>query len=131
MIDSANEELVDSLISFLPPAVVVLATGSSQAVDGKNEPSADALEAAKASLSLDEKRTLLKKVLRSPQFHQALGSLTMAIRDGGLPTIAEALKVKVQNGGYLQGGGMPLGGGYAVEAFVDGVKKTAQEEKKQ
>lgn len=130
MIDSAPEDFADTLINFLPPAVVILATGSSDITDGKNEPSADAVEAAKASLSLEDKRSLLKKVLRSPQFNQALGSLTMALRDGGLPTIAEALGVKVQNGGYLQGGGMPMGGGHAVEAFVDGVKKTVKEEKK-
>ncbi|KAM0437778.1 hypothetical protein ACHAPT_002143 [Fusarium lateritium] len=129
MIDSATEEFADTLISFLPPTVVVLASGSSD-IDGKSDPSAAAVEAAKASLSLDDKRSLLKKVLRSPQFNQALASLTMAIRDGGLPSIADALGVKVQDGGYLRGSGMPMGGGQAVEAFVDGVKKTVEEEKK-
>ncbi|KAJ4196768.1 Pru domain-containing protein [Fusarium falciforme] len=129
MIDSATEEFADTLISFLPPTVVVLASGSSD-VDGKSDPSAAAVEAAKASLSLDDKRSLLKKVLRSPQFNQALASLTMAIRDGGLPSIADALGVKVQDGGYLRGSGMPMGGGQAVEAFVEGVKKTVEEEKK-
>ncbi|RSM16074.1 hypothetical protein CDV31_004691 [Fusarium ambrosium] len=129
MIDSATEEFADTLISYLPPTVVVLASGSSD-VDGKSDPSAAAVEAAKASLSLDDKRSLLKKVLRSPQFNQALASLTMAIRDGGLPSIADALGVKVQDGGYLRGSGMPMGGGQAVEAFVEGVKKTVEEEKK-
>ncbi|KAH7274266.1 proteasome complex subunit Rpn13 ubiquitin receptor-domain-containing protein [Fusarium solani] len=129
MIDSATEEFADTLISFLPPTVVVLASGSSD-VDGKSDPSAAAVEAAKASLSLNDKRSLLKKVLRSPQFNQALASLTMAIRDGGLPSIADALGVKVQDGGYLRGSGMPMGGGQAVEAFVEGVKKTVEEEKK-
>ncbi|KAJ3470890.1 hypothetical protein MRS44_000989 [Fusarium solani] len=129
MIDSATEEFADALISFLPPTVVVLASGSSD-VDGKSDPSAAAVEAAKASLSLNDKRSLLKKVLRSPQFNQALASLTMAIRDGGLPSIADALGVKVQDGGYLRGSGMPMGGGQAVEAFVEGVKKTVEEEKK-
>ncbi|KAH7270107.1 proteasome complex subunit Rpn13 ubiquitin receptor-domain-containing protein [Fusarium redolens] len=129
MVDSAPEEFTDTLISFLPPTVVVLASGSTDSVDGKSEPSASAVEAAKASLSLDDKRTLLKKVLRSPQFNQALASLTMAIRDGGLPSIADALGVKVQDGGYLRGSGMPLGGGQAVEAFVNGVKKTVEDEK--
>ncbi|KAJ3517572.1 hypothetical protein NM208_g14686 [Fusarium decemcellulare] len=128
MIDSAPEEFTDALISYLPPAVVVLASGSSDSVDGKSDPSAAAVEAAKASLSLGDKRTLLKKVVRSPQFNQALASLTMAIRDGGLPSIADALGVKVQDGGYLRGSGMPLGGGQAVEAFVEGVKKTVEEE---
>ncbi|KAJ4272022.1 hypothetical protein NW762_000732 [Fusarium torreyae] len=130
MIDSASEEFADSLISYLPPAVVVLASGSADTVDGKSDPPASAVEAAKASLSLGDKRTLLKKVLRSPQFNQALASLTMAIRDGGLPSIADALGVKVQDGGYLRGSGMPMGGGQAVEAFVDGVKKTVEEERK-
>ncbi|PTD11926.1 hypothetical protein FCULG_00003693 [Fusarium culmorum] len=128
--DKAPEEFADTLISFLPPAVIVLASGSASAVDGKSDPPAATVEAAKASLSLDDKRTLLKKVLRSPQFNQALASLTMAIRDGGLPSIADALGVKVQDGGYLRGSGMPLGGGQAVEAFVNGVKKTVEEEKK-
>lgn len=127
MIDSASEEFADTLISYLPPTVVVLASGSSD-VDGKSDPSAATVEAAKASLSLDDKRSLLKKVLRSPQFNQALASLTMAIRDGGLPSIADALGVKVQDGGYLRGSGMPMGGGQAVEAFVEGVKKTVKEE---
>lgn len=106
---------------------MVLASGSPD-FDGKFEPSTEAVEAAKASLSLDDKRTLLKKVLRSPQFHQALGSLTMALRDGGLPGVADALGVGVENGGYLQDSGMPMGGGNAVKAFVEGVKKTVQEQ---
>jgi hypothetical protein len=130
MVDSATEEFTDTLISLLPPTVIVLASGSTGSVDGKLEPSASAVEDAKASLSLDNKRTLLKKVLRSPQFNQALASLTMAIRDGGLPSIADALGVKVQDGGYLRGSGMPLGGGQAIEAFVNGVKKTVEDEKK-
>ncbi|KAM5355986.1 hypothetical protein ACJ41O_002632 [Fusarium nematophilum] len=128
MIDAAPAELADTLINYLPPAVVVLATGSSEEVDAKPDPSAEALAAAKASLSLDEKRSLLKKVLRSPQFNQALASLTMAIRDGGLPSIADALGVNVSGGGYLRRSGMPMGGGQAVEAFVEGVKKTIEEE---
>lgn len=128
MIDAAPEEFADTLLSYLPPAVILLASGSSD-VDGQSEPPAAAVEAAKASLSLQDKRGLLKKVLRSPQFHQALASLTMALRDGGLPSIAEALGVKVENGGYLQAGGMPMGGGVAVQAFVEGVKKTVQEKK--
>lgn len=130
MVDSAPEEFTDALISLLPPTVIVLASGSTDSVDGKLEPSASAVEDAKVSLSLDDKRTLLKKVLRSPQFNQALASLTMAIRDGGLPSIADALGVKVQDGGYLRGSGMPLGGGQAIEAFVNGVKKTVEDEKK-
>lgn len=119
---------MNSLLSYLPQSVIVLATGSSD-YDGTSEPSAAAVEAAKASLSVNDKRSLLKKVMRSPQFNQALASLTGALRDGGLPSIADALGVQVANGGYFQGSGMPMGGGQAVEAFVDGVKKTVQEKK--
>jgi 26S proteasome regulatory subunit N13 len=126
MVEAAPVEQLDTMMSFLPPAVIVLGSGESI----ESEPSAAAVEAAKASTSLDEKRTLLKKVMRSPQFHQALGGLTMALRDGGLPSIAEALGVRVDNGGLIRGGSMPLGGGEAVKAFVDGVKKTVQDEKR-
>ncbi|KJZ73549.1 hypothetical protein HIM_07105 [Hirsutella minnesotensis 3608] len=129
MIDAAPVELIDSLLSFLPLAVLVLASGSTS-FDGTREPTAAEAEAAKASLSIVDKRSLLKKVLRSPQFHQALGSLTMALRDGGLPGVAEALGVRVEDGGYLKDGGMPMGGGQAVKAFVEGVKKTVQDQKR-
>ena len=50
----------------------------------------------------------------------------MAIRDGGLPSIAEALGVKLEHGGLVRGGSVPLGGGDAVEAFIEGVKKTVE-----
>lgn len=93
------------------------------------EPSAATASAALEALSVDQKKAILKRVLRSPQFHQSLGSLTMAIRDGGLPSIADALGVKVQNGGLVRGGSVPLGGGEAVEAFVEGVKKTVEGKK--
>ena len=53
----------------------------------------------------------------------------MALRDGGLPMIGEALGLKVANGGLIRGGSMPLGGGDAVQAFVEGVKRTVEEEK--
>lgn len=129
VIDAASEEHVDNLLGFLPPTVVVL---SQQGGDGDfiGDPSPESIQAARETMSLDQKRSLLKKVLRSPQFTQSLASLTIAIRDGGLPTIAEALGIKVENGGLLRGGSMPLGGGEAVEAFVEGVKKTVQEERK-
>ncbi|KAJ0121136.1 hypothetical protein J7T55_008298 [Diaporthe amygdali] len=128
MVRTAEESYVDSLLYFLPPVVLVLAQ---QGADGpgdevENEPGADSAAAAIATMSLGQKKALLEKVLRSPQFHQSLTSLTMALRDGGLPSISEALGVRVQNGGYMRGGSMPLGGGEAVEAFVEGVKKSVQ-----
>ncbi|KAI4863759.1 proteasome complex subunit Rpn13 ubiquitin receptor-domain-containing protein [Hypoxylon rubiginosum] len=122
----ATEEQVDNLLSFLPPAVLVISQQADQG-DTTAEPTAAAIQAAKEAMSLGQKKALLEKVLRSPQFHQSLTSLTMAIRDGGLPSIADALSIKVENGGYLRGSQMPLGGGDAVEAFVEGVKKTVQQ----
>ncbi|KAG5949993.1 hypothetical protein E4U53_005577 [Claviceps sorghi] len=127
LIDEASSEYLDSLLNLLPPAAIVLATSSTAAEESQEEPSAAVIDAAKASLSEDAKRSLLKKVLRSPQFNQALGTLTMALRDGGLPGVADALGVRVENGGYLVGTQMPLGGAQAVRAFVEGVKKTAKD----
>ncbi|KAL1861476.1 hypothetical protein Daus18300_008871 [Diaporthe australafricana] len=130
MVRTAEEGYVDGLLYFLPPVVLVLAQqgadGPGDAVD--NEPGADSAAAAIASMSLGQKKALLEKVLRSPQFHQSLTSLTMALRDGGLPSISEALGVRVENGGYMRGGSMPLGGGDAVEAFVEGVKKSVEQQ---
>ncbi|KAI4242209.1 MAG: hypothetical protein L6R42_011073, partial [Xanthoria sp. 1 TBL-2021] len=86
--------------------------------------------AAMEALSLDQKKDILRKVMRSPQFHQSLGSLTSALRDGGLPSIGDALKIPVRNGGYVKhGGGVPLGGGDAVEAFLNGVKTVVKGER--
>lgn len=125
MARDATEAHLDELLSFLPPQVLVLSQQADSG-DASTEPTADAIEAAKQAMSIGQKKSLLEKVLRSPQFHQSLTSLTMAIRDGGLPTIAEALSVKVENNGYMKGSSMPLGGGDAVEAFVEGVKKTVE-----
>jgi 26S proteasome regulatory subunit N13 len=94
------------------------------------EPNAGTAAAALEALSLDQKKAILKKVLRSPQFHQSLASLTVALRDGGLPSVADALGIKVANGGLVKGGSVPLGGGEAVEAFVEGVIQTVESEKK-
>ncbi|KAI0817462.1 proteasome complex subunit Rpn13 ubiquitin receptor-domain-containing protein [Xylaria sp. FL0064] len=127
MARTATEERIDNLLNFLPPAVLVLSQRSDHG-DSTADPTADAVEAAKAAMSLGQKKALIEKVLRSPQFHQSLTSLSMALRDGGLPTVADALSIKIENGGYMRGSQMPLGGGEAVEAFVEGVKRTVQEE---
>ncbi|RDA84439.1 hypothetical protein CP532_2129 [Ophiocordyceps camponoti-leonardi (nom. inval.)] len=115
MVDSAPPEYVDILLDLLPPAVVVLASGSSD-FGGKPEPTSEAVMTARQSLSLNGKRDLLKKVLRSPQFYQALGSLTTALRDGGLPGVADALGFGVENGGYVKDSNMPLGGNQAIKS---------------
>jgi hypothetical protein len=123
-IGAEDPKRLDVLLEHLPPSIIMLASKISDQYDGKNDPTSEVLDAAIASLTLEEKKSLLKKVLRSPQFHQALGVLTQAIRDGGLPSVADALDVKVQNGGYIETGRVPLGGGQAVEAFINGVKQT-------
>lgn len=130
MIDKAPVEYLNTLLTYLPPAVVVMAADPNTTLDSKSDPSPNAVEAAVASLSVESKRALLKKVLRSPQFNQGLGGLTMALRDGGLPSIADALGVQVENGGYIRDGSMPLGGGHAVQAFIDGVKTSVKKEQK-
>jgi hypothetical protein len=125
-LESASPSQIDNLLSYLPPTILLIAQEGAASIDGLVEPNAETASAAIESLSLDQKKSILKRVLRSPQFHQSLGSLTMAIRGGGLPSIAEALGVKLQNGGLVRGGSVPLGGGDAVEAFVEGVKKTVE-----
>jgi 26S proteasome regulatory subunit N13 len=90
------------------------------------DPNSEEAQMAIQTLALDEKKDVLKRVLRSPQMRQSLGSLTVALRDGGLPNVSSALKIDVANGGFMRGGGMPLGGGDAVKAFLEGVKKTVE-----
>lgn len=129
MINEASEDFINALLNFLPSSIILMAANAPAGEDNTAEPKPEAVEAAKAALSLTQKRALITRVLRSPQFHQALAALTMAIREGGLPTISEALRVDVKDGGYIQRG-MPLGGGHAVKAFVDGITKAAKEQKK-
>lgn len=126
MLDSATDEYVDNLLSFLPPTVLVLAQQGENGDAIEREPGVESVEAAKQAMSSSQKRTLLKKVLRSPQFSQSLASLTVALRDGGLPSISEALGIRLENGGLVRGGTVPLGGTDAIEAFVEGVKKTVE-----
>lgn len=108
-IDQASESAVDQLMQYLPPNLTTLSSNEDD-------------ETSSRALTLQQKKDLVKRVLRSPQFTQSLASLTFALRDGGLPSIGEALSVPLQNGGYMRRGGVPLGGGDAVEAFLNGVK---------
>lgn len=126
MIDTTSPEQIDNLLSYLPPTLLLLAQEGASSIDGMVEPNAATATAAMEALSIGQKKALLKRVLRSPQFHQSLGSLTMAIRDGGLPSIAGALGLTLQYGGLVRGGSVPLGGGDAVEAFIEGVKKKVE-----
>jgi 26S proteasome regulatory subunit N13 len=126
LVETADEATVDRFLEFLPPTLLALA----QEVDDAASVSVDAssADAAKQALSLNQKKDTLRRVLRSPQFSQSLSSLTIALRDGGLPSISEALHIEVQNGGFMRRGGVPLGGGDAVEAFLNGVKDHVKEE---
>jgi 26S proteasome regulatory subunit N13 len=127
LIDSAGTEVIDQFLQYLPPTLVALAQ---EADDAARAQTAVDPEVSKEALSLDQKKNIIRRVLRSPQFSQSLSSLTVALRDGGLPSISEALNIPVKNGGYMRRGGMPLGGGDAVEAFLDGVKDGAEKESK-
>ncbi|KAI4181970.1 MAG: hypothetical protein L6R41_006283, partial [Letrouitia leprolyta] len=85
VIDSGERTFIDNLLRQLPPELMLLA----QEVDDVSsiDPAPETTEAALEALSLDQKKEILRKVLRSPQFHQNLSSLTSALRDGGLPGI--------------------------------------------
>lgn len=124
--ESADSGTVDHLLSFLPPALLLLAQDIDDVSAAETNP--EVAQAAMQSLDLSQKKSILRKVLHSPQFTQSLGSLTVALRDGGLPSISEALKIPVENGGFIRGGGVPLGGGDAVEAFLEGVRRRVKEE---
>lgn len=128
MLESASSAYIDRLCSLLPPTILLLAQEADDPSDV--DPTPTAAEAAIQALSIDQKKDILKRVLRSPQLTQSMISLTVALRDGGLPTVSEALNLKVDNGGYIRGGSMPLGGAQAIEAFVEGLKKTIEEEQK-
>ncbi|KAF1817244.1 hypothetical protein P152DRAFT_453828 [Eremomyces bilateralis CBS 781.70] len=124
LIETASPDFIDRLSSHLPRTILLLEVGGEEMAD--IDPDSDVADAIVESIDTDQKREILRRVLRSPQLVQSLGVLTAALRDGGLPMISDALKLKVDNGGYVRGGTMPMGGGDAVEAFVEGVKKTAE-----
>ena len=128
VIDSADDAFANNLLSYLPPVLLLNQEG-----DGSSlvDPSVETAQAVIEALSLDQKKDILRKTLRSPQFSQSLGSLTQALRDGGLPSISDALKIPVANGGFIKpGSGVPMDGGDAMEAFVKGVKTKVESKEK-
>ena len=111
----------DLLVQNLPPALLLLEHEVDDLPDEQPDP--EVLRSTAQALSEDQQTGILRRVLRSPQFVQSLASLTTAVRDGGLPSVCEALGIEVANGGYVQqGGGVPLSGGAAVEAFMEGIR---------
>ncbi|KAH7116078.1 proteasome complex subunit Rpn13 ubiquitin receptor-domain-containing protein, partial [Dendryphion nanum] len=129
VIDKASPELIDALCAHLPPITLLIA----QEIDNVTEidPESEEAKAVIESMDEEDKKDVLKRVFTSPQFRQSLGSLTVALRDGGLPNVSSALKIDVENGGYLKGGAMPIGGGDAIKAFVEGVKNTVENEEEE
>lgn len=120
---------IDALCAHLPPTLFLLAQESAASTSSA-EPSQETARAAIEAMATEQKRDLLARVLRSPQLNQSLGSLTFALRDGGLPMVAGALDVDVENGGVVKGGTVPLGGGQAIQAFLEGVKRSVEKEKR-
>ncbi|KAJ5575323.1 hypothetical protein N7450_009222 [Penicillium hetheringtonii] len=100
-----------TLQDLLPPPTTIASAGPGNAEASEADTDPELAQAALLSLDLPQKKDILRKVLRSPQFTQSLASLTIALRDGGLPSISEALRVPVANGGFMRRGGVPLGGG--------------------
>jgi len=123
--DSSFKE--DLLARHLPSTLLFL----EHQVDDFSDTQVDEDVARASAQALDQTQqdTILKRVLRSPQLAQGLVSLTAALRDGGLPSVSDALGIEVENGGYTQrGSGVPLSGGAAVEAFLEGIKRSVEKE---
>lgn len=126
VIEKAPDSFIDALCSHLPTTLFLI---EQEVEDVANiDPNSETAQMAMQALDQEQKRDVLKRVVTSPQMRQSLSSLTAALRDGGLPNVATALKIDVQHGGYVRGSGMPLGGGDAVKAFVEGVKATVESE---
>lgn len=125
-VDKASPELIDALCAQLPMTPFLL-EAEVEDVD-QIDPNSETARMAMQTLDQSEKVEVLKRILRAPQLRAALGSLTEALKTGALPTVAQGLKIDVENGGYMRGGAMPLGGGEAVKAFLEGVKKTVENE---
>jgi 26S proteasome regulatory subunit N13 len=126
-IESADMATVSRLLEYLPPSLISLAQEADEVVSTTTQDSTP-IEASLQATTLEQKKDILRRVLRSPQFTQSLSSLTIALRDGGLPSLSEALSIPVRNGGFMRRGGVPLGGGDAVEAFLDGVKEHVEKD---
>ncbi|KAJ4379783.1 hypothetical protein N0V86_004966 [Didymella sp. IMI 355093] len=126
IIEEASDELIDALCAQLPTTPFLL-QAEVEDVD-QIDPNGEEAQMVVQTMGQDEKREVIQAIVRAPQLRAALGSLTEALRSGALPTVAQALKINVEHGGYMRGGAMPLGGGDAVKAFLEGVKRTVQDE---
>ena len=121
VIDAADESFLDNLLSQLPSELIDSSLGKTPCYLTEGGPEMINAEVEEAS-SVERKKLVLKRVLRSPQFSQSLMNLTGALRDGGLPAISDALGIPVENGGYTHTGELAIGGNDATGAFVEGIK---------
>lgn len=128
-VDKASPELIDALCAQLPTTPFLL-EAEVEDID-EIDPNSETAQTVVQSMDRSEKVEVLKRILRAPQLRAALGSLTEALKTGALPTVAQGLKIDVEHGGYMRGGAMPLGGGEAVKAFLEGVKKTVEKDSKE
>jgi len=126
MIEEADETFIDNLLARELPSTLI-ALEMEPDVSDVQELDQETADAVVMSLELEKKKNIVKKVLRSPQFAQSLMSLTGALRDGGLPMVSQSVGVEVKNGGYTgPDRRMPLEGGDALEAFLDGARDAAK-----
>ncbi|KAF3035203.1 hypothetical protein E8E12_002370 [Didymella heteroderae] len=126
IIEGASDELIDALAAQLPTTPFLL-EAEVEDVD-QIDPNGEEAQMVVQTMGQAEKRDVIQQIVRAPQLRAALGSLTEALRSGALPTVAQALNIDVEHGGYMRGGAMPLGGGDAVRAFLEGVKRTVENE---
>ncbi|KAJ4401205.1 hypothetical protein N0V91_008103 [Didymella pomorum] len=126
IIEGASDELIDALAAQLPTTPFLL-EAEVEDVD-QIDPNGEEAQMVVQTMGQAEKREVVQQLLRAPQLKAALGSLTEALKTGALPTVAQALNIDVEHGGYMRGGAMPLGGGDAVKAFLEGVKRTVEDE---
>ncbi|KAF3045736.1 hypothetical protein E8E11_007884 [Didymella keratinophila] len=126
IIEGASDELIDALAAQLPTTPFLL-EAEVEDVD-QIDPNGEEAQMVVQTMGQAEKREVVQQILRAPQLKAALGSLTEALKTGALPTVAQALNIDVEHDGYMRGGAMPLGGGDAVKAFLEGVKRTVEDE---
>ncbi|KAJ4331196.1 hypothetical protein N0V87_009373 [Didymella glomerata] len=126
IIEGASDELIDALAAQLPTTPFLL-EAEVEDVD-QIDPNGEEAQMVVQTMGQAEKREVVQQILRAPQLRAALGSLTEALKTGALPTVAQALNIDVEHGGYMRGGAMPLGGGDAVRTFLEGVKRTVENE---
>lgn len=127
-IDKAPDSVIDALCAQLPTTPFLI-EAEVEDID-EIDPNSETAQMVMQTLDQEQKREVLKNILRAPQLRGALGSLTEALETGALPTVSQALKIDVANGGFMRGGGMPVGGENAIKVFLEGVKTTVEKEKK-